>query len=199
MHAPYTTHLHIVMHIVYYLQGTLEHGLWLRHTISHTLIVPYSDVDWAGCKDYGRSTTGYAIFCSLNLVAWCSKKEPTISTSNTKDEYRAIGYTVAETIQICKLLYDPDVSLHTLVRLYYDNLSSTYMFTNPLQCGCSKHIVMDYHFDRELVAEGDSIIHYVPKMLQTVDILTKGISPQKFFITQTKSISSPRDQIEGEQ
>ena len=37
-----------------------------------------------------------------------------------------IGYTVAETIWIRKLLYDLGVTLSTPIRLYCDNLSAPY-------------------------------------------------------------------------
>ena len=105
MHAPRTTHLYAVKRIFLYLKGTLTHGLFLRPSTSPSIVIAYYDVDWAGCKDSCRSTTGYAVYLDPNLIVWRSKKQPTVSKSSTEAEYCAFGYTVAETVCIRKLLY----------------------------------------------------------------------------------------------
>jgi hypothetical protein len=37
-------------------------------------MVAYSDVDWAGCPDTCRSTSGYGFCLSNNLISWSSKR-----------------------------------------------------------------------------------------------------------------------------
>jgi hypothetical protein len=51
-----------------YLRGTLDYGLLLRCSTSSKLTV-YTDVDWAGCPDTHRSTSGYAVFLGTNLIS----------------------------------------------------------------------------------------------------------------------------------
>ncbi|XP_015162050.1 uncharacterized mitochondrial protein AtMg00810-like [Solanum tuberosum] len=97
MHAPRTTHLHCVKRIFKNLQGTLKYGLFLRASSSISMVVAYSDVDWAGCPDSWRSTIGFAVFLGSNLISWRAKKQPTVSRSSTEAEYSAIAYTVDET------------------------------------------------------------------------------------------------------
>ncbi|CAH9115574.1 unnamed protein product [Cuscuta europaea] len=75
------------METLRYLQGTIEHGLWLQPTSRPTCVIAYSDADWAGCPDTSRSTTGFAVFLGANLVSWKSKKQPTVSKSSTEAEY----------------------------------------------------------------------------------------------------------------
>ena len=94
MHASRTTYLHAVKHIFCYLEGTLDYGLGVRPSSSPSLVVAYSVVDWAGCMDSYRSATGYVVFLGPDLIAWPSKKQPSISKSSTKAEYRTIGYTI---------------------------------------------------------------------------------------------------------
>jgi len=75
-----------------------------------------------------------------NLIAWRSKKQPTIFESSTKTEYRAIGHIVAETVWLRKFLYNPDVSISALFCLYCGNVSGSSMYANPMQHDRSKHI-----------------------------------------------------------
>jgi hypothetical protein len=61
MHDPHEPHLTIAKRILRYLQDTLDHNLLLRCASTSDLVV-YTDVDWAGCLNTSRSTSGYVIF-----------------------------------------------------------------------------------------------------------------------------------------
>ncbi|CAH9107803.1 unnamed protein product [Cuscuta epithymum] len=149
MHAPRTTHLAAVKRIYRYLQGTLTHGLWLRSGQKISVVVAYSDADWAGCPDSCRSTTGYAIFLGENLISWRSKKQPTVSKSSTEAEYRAVAYTIQDTLFIRSLLADMGILVSDPVKLFCDNVSVSYLAVNPIQHDRNKHIKIGYHFVRE--------------------------------------------------
>ncbi|CAH9121509.1 unnamed protein product [Cuscuta epithymum] len=182
---------------VRYLQGTSSHGLWLRAGQSISLIVAYSDADWAGCPDSCRSTTGYAIFLGGNLISWRSKKQPTVSKSSTEAEYRAVAYTVQDTLFIRSLLLDMGIRISSPVQLFCDNVSASYLAVNPIQHDRSKHIKIDYHFVRERVAHGDLVVKYTPTQYQLADIFTKNLSSQRFeFLRSNLHVVSPA-QIEG--
>ncbi|CAH9063661.1 unnamed protein product [Cuscuta epithymum] len=197
MHAPRTTHLLAVKRIYRYLQGSVDHGLWLQSNPDISLIVAYSDADWAGCPDSSRSTTGYAVFLGSNLISWRSKKQPTVSKSSTEAEYRAIAYTVQDTLFIRSLLTDMGITISAPVQLRCDNVSASYLAINPIQHDRSKHIKIDYHFVRERVAHGDLVVKYVPTQLQLADIFTKSLSSQRFeFLRANLRVVSPA-QIEG--
>ncbi|XP_021808645.1 uncharacterized protein LOC110752330 [Prunus avium] len=62
MSSPSDTHLEAVKRILRYLKGTLGHGLSLCRSHDSSLLIAYSDADWAGCPDTRRSTTGYVSF-----------------------------------------------------------------------------------------------------------------------------------------
>ena len=118
-----------------------------------------------------------------------------MTKSSTEAEYRAIGYTVAKTIWIHKLLFYLRVTLSTPILLYYDNLSATCMSANPVEYDRSKHIAVDYHFVHERLADGDLVIRYIPTRLQTADIFTKGLTLQQFLLHRTNLPVHPPDQI----
>ncbi|CAH9064067.1 unnamed protein product [Cuscuta epithymum] len=138
--------------------GTMSHGLWLRTGQSISVIVAYSDADWARCPDSCRSTTGYAMFIGGNPVSWRSKNQPTESKSSTETEYRAFAYTVQDTLFIQSLLVDMGIQITAPVQLFCDNVSTSYLAVNPIQHDRNKHIKIDYHFVRERVAHGDLVV-----------------------------------------
>ena len=73
MHDPWEPHLAALKRILRYVRGTLDLGLHIRASSQSDLVV-YSDVDWAGCPDTRKSTSGYAVFLGDNLVSWSSKR-----------------------------------------------------------------------------------------------------------------------------
>ncbi|KAK1619295.1 hypothetical protein QYE76_024812 [Lolium multiflorum] len=121
MHDPREPHLLIVKRILRYLKGTLDHGLTLHSSTSHSLIA-YSDADWAGCPVTRRSTSGYCVFLGDNLVSWSSRRQPTVSRSSADAEYRAIATAVTETCWLRNLLQELGRPLDSATIVYCDNL-----------------------------------------------------------------------------
>ncbi|CAH9106734.1 unnamed protein product [Cuscuta europaea] len=169
------------MRISRYLQGTISHGLHLQPSTHPHSVLAYSDADWAVCPDTSRSTSGYAVFLGPNLISWRSKKQPTVSRSSTKAEYRAIAYTVQDTLHIRSILFELGFPIFRHVRLLCDNVSASYLSVNPIQHARSKHIDIDYHFVRERVGHGDLLVQYAPTKFQLADIFTKSLAPQQFL------------------
>jgi hypothetical protein len=95
MHTPREPHLTALKRILRYLRGLLDYGLLLRPSSTSDLVV-YTDVDWVGCLETRRSTSGYAVFLGANLVSWAAKRQPVISRSSADAEYRAVANGVAE-------------------------------------------------------------------------------------------------------
>jgi hypothetical protein len=105
MHDPREPHLTAMKRILRYLRGTPNFSLLLRPSSRSDLVV-YTDVDWAGCPDTRRSTSGYAVFLRDNLVSWSAKRQTVISRSSAKAEYRAVANGVAEATWLRQLLHE---------------------------------------------------------------------------------------------
>jgi hypothetical protein len=90
MHDPREVHLPLIKRILKYVKQTAHLGLQL-HAGSSSELVAYSDVDWAGCPDTRKSTSGFCIFLGTNLVSWSSKRHHTVSRSSAEGEYRAVA------------------------------------------------------------------------------------------------------------
>ncbi|GJU28338.1 ribonuclease H-like domain-containing protein, partial [Tanacetum coccineum] len=179
MHDPREPHLYALKRILRYVQGTLNYGLQLFSS-STTNLVAYSDADWAGCPTTRRSTSGYCVFLGNNLISWSSKRQPTLSHSSAEAEYRGVANAVIETCWLSNLLRELHTPLSSATLVYCDNVSAVYLSCNPVQHQRTKHIEIDIHFVRDLVAAGHVRVLHVPSRYQFADIFTKGLSSALF-------------------
>nr|XP_051187754.1 uncharacterized mitochondrial protein AtMg00810-like [Lolium perenne]XP_051187755.1 uncharacterized mitochondrial protein AtMg00810-like [Lolium perenne] len=174
MHAPRTSHFQLIKRVLRYLRGTSHYGLQLFPSSSHDLTA-YSDADWAGCPDTRKSTSGFCVFLGQNLVSWSSKRQPTVSRSSAKAEYRAVANCIAESCWLRQLLTELHHPPRRATIVFCDNVSAMYMSTNPVQHQRTKHVEIDLHFIRDRVALGEVKVLHVPTTSQFADVFTKGL------------------------
>ncbi|GJR16214.1 ribonuclease H-like domain-containing protein [Tanacetum coccineum] len=186
MHDPREPHFSALKRILRYVQGTLDYGLQLFSSTTDSLIA-YSDADWVVAPTR-RSTSGYCVFLGNNLLSWSSKRQPTLSRSSAEAEYRGVANAVAETCWIRNLLRELHTPLSSATIVYCDNVSVVYLSSNPVQHQRTKHIEIDIHFVRDLVATGQVRVLHVPSRFQYADIFTKGL-PSALFDEFRDSLS----------
>ncbi|KAL0359810.1 UNVERIFIED_CONTAM: Retrovirus-related Pol polyprotein from transposon TNT 1-94 [Sesamum angustifolium] len=87
---PYQQHWDAATHLVWYLNGSINKGLFFSATSPLTLKA-YFDADWACCVDSHRSLTGYGIFLSYSLISWKTKKQNMVSRLTAEAKYRSMG------------------------------------------------------------------------------------------------------------
>ncbi|XP_022157372.1 uncharacterized protein LOC111024092 [Momordica charantia] len=184
MQQPQMQHLRDVKCILRYLKHSLNHGISFRKNSSLNLYA-FCDADWAACPTTRRSTSGIYVFLGSNIISWSSKKQPTVSRSSSKAEYRSIANATAELTWITFLLRDIGIPLTKPPELFSDNMSALQMSINPVFHAIKKHIELDYHFVHEKVALGSLITQYIPTHDQLADICTKPL-PKNMF----KSLAS---------
>ncbi|GKD24419.1 ribonuclease H-like domain-containing protein [Tanacetum coccineum] len=179
MHDPREPHFSTLKRILRYVRGTLDYGLQLFFS-STTDLVAYSDADWAGCPTTHRSTSGYCVFLSNNLLSWSYKRQPTLSRSSAEAEYRGVANSVAETCWLRNLLRELHTPLSSITLVYCDNVSAVYLSCNPVHHQRTKHIEIDIHFIRDLVVASQVRVLYVPSRYQYADIFTKKLHSTLF-------------------
>ncbi|GKA78617.1 ribonuclease H-like domain-containing protein [Tanacetum coccineum] len=187
MHDPREPHFSALKRILRYVRGTLDYGLKLFSS-STTSLVAYSDADWAGCPTTRRSTSGYCMFLGNNLLSWSAKRQPTLSHSSAEAEYHGVANAVAETCWLRNLLRELHTPLSFATLIYCDNVSAIYLSSNPVQHQRTKHIEIDIHLVRDLVAAGQVRVLHVPSRYQYADIFTKGL-PSALFEEFRTSLS----------
>ncbi|GKE61184.1 ribonuclease H-like domain-containing protein [Tanacetum coccineum] len=108
-------------------------------------------------------------------------------------EYRGVANAVAKTCWLRNLLRELLTPLATATLVYCDNVSAVYLSSNPMQHQRTKHIEIDIHFVRDLIATGAIRVLHILSRYQYVDIFTKGL-PTSFldeFRTSLSVRSSP--------
>ncbi|GKF27403.1 ribonuclease H-like domain-containing protein [Tanacetum coccineum] len=111
-----------------------------------------------------------------------------LSRSSAEAEYRGVANAVAETCWIRNLLRELHTPLSSATIVYYDNVSAVYLSSNPVQHQRTKHIEIDIHFVRDLVAIGQVRVLHVPSLFQYADIFTKSL-PSALFDEFRDSLS----------
>lgn len=129
MQEPLDEHWKAVKKIIRYLKGTINDGLVLE-SCKILNINGYADADWATCHDDRKSTTGYCIFLGKNPVSWYFKKQPIVSRSNIKAEYRIVASATTEITWIESLLSELKVESYRKTTIWCDKLSTTLLAAN---------------------------------------------------------------------
>ena len=102
---PKESHLTAVKRIIWYINGTSDYGLWYSKD-SNSCLAGYSDADWAGSVDDGKSTLKGCFYLGNNFVSWMSKKKNSVSLSIAEAEYIAARSCCTQLLWMKKLLHD---------------------------------------------------------------------------------------------
>ncbi|GJU58961.1 ribonuclease H-like domain-containing protein [Tanacetum coccineum] len=143
-------------------------------------LVAFTNADCAGCPTTRRFTSGYCVFLGDNLLSWSSKRQHTLSRSSTEAKYRGVANVVAETAWLRNRLRELHMPLSSATLVYCDNVSAIYLTANPVRHQRTKHIEIDIHFVRDMVARGHVRVLHVRSRYQYADIFTKGLPTALF-------------------
>ena len=156
MSFPRKPHLQAAFHVLKYLKGTANYGLFYPKDGGEDFVA-YSDADWGSCPFSGRSLTGYCIFIGGCLVSWKTKKQRVTSKSSCEAELRSMSMTTAEVAWLTGLFEDILQPISLPVTLCCDNISAEYIAHNEVFHERTKHLKLDCYYIRENIEAG--LIH----------------------------------------
>ena len=173
--APRLPHFQAAIHVVKYLAGTLDWGLY--YAANQPLhLTAFCDSDWGSCAFSARSLTGYCVFLGNSLISWKTKKQKTVSKSSTEAEYRCMSQTTSEIVWVHGLLEDLSFIIPQPIDLYCDNKSANHLAYNPIFHERTKHLKVDCHYVREHIQSGFLKVLHIKSFLQLADLMTKSLS-----------------------
>lgn len=177
-------HYNYLSRLLRYLKTTLNFELTYSNNVTSVPLVGYADADWGNESDR-RSVTGYLFKVYDNTVSWVSRKQPTVSLSSTEAEYVSLCSATTEAIWLKRLLLDLGIETG-IVNIYEDNMPCIAISKDPMYHKRVKHIDIKYHFIREQIENKIIEPIYISTQEQIADVLTKGLSSQKFTVFRDK-------------
>ncbi|GJV35247.1 retrovirus-related pol polyprotein from transposon TNT 1-94 [Tanacetum coccineum] len=152
MKDPTTKHLKIAKRILHYIKVTIDYGMFYSLS-EYFKLVGYSNSDWAGSKDDGRSTSEFLFFLvrSCNIVCMS-----------------------------CNLLKELHMEQEDATGIYVDNKSTIDLAKNLVYHDQSKLINTRYHFIRECIARKDVRVIHTSSEYQVAYIFTNALNERDF-------------------
>lgn len=172
-------HYRAAKHLLRYIRGTSDLVLTFDVNADERTLQGCIDADWGGCPDTRRSTSGYLMRVWNSLVAWKSKRQPTVSLSTMEAELMSGADAVKESLWLKRLLTDMGFPNDGPVRLFCDNQGAILSAANPGQHDRRKHIDLRANFILENVRGGNVAFEYIPTNDNPADLLTKALNEQK--------------------
>lgn len=197
MQAPSVIHMQALKRVLRYLKQTIAHGLHLTRTKNLSLTA-FCNADWGGDTVDRKSTGAYIVYLGPNAISWSCKKQSTVARSSTEAEYRAIGSTTTEILWLQQLLLELGIHIAQPPTIFSDNIGANYLCANPVFHTRMKHLAIDYHFVRDLVAKNELQVSHVPSSHQLADLLTKPLSRRQHeFLTSKIGVVDPSSILRG--
>ena len=169
-------------HLIHYLAGTPEYGITYSRPDSATLsLEAYADSSFGGDDiDKGKSHTGYVIYFGGGPVDWSSHLQAVIAQSSAEAEYVAAFNASRTVVYFRHLLSDFGLTQHGSTVIWEDNEACIAQSKNPVSHKRCKHILLKYHYIRDLTESGIVRLQYISTTDQVADLLTKPLAPALF-------------------
>ena len=132
------------------MRGTSDYCI--TYNKNSEFVFGYVDSDFAGDLDKRRSTSGYVFTLAGGAISWMSKLQNIVALSTTEAEYIAASHACKEAVWLKGLLGEFG-RLKDNIRLLCDSQSAIHLAKNPAYHSKSKHILIKYHFVRQVITE----------------------------------------------
>ncbi|MBW0575166.1 hypothetical protein O181_114881, partial [Austropuccinia psidii MF-1] len=121
--APGVQHWNSFLHVLKYLSGTQEIGLYYKRQTTPSLVA-FSDADWGNCQTTCHSTSGFLALLHGCLVFWKTRKQPSVSISTAEAEYKSLCDLTSKLLWFRQWCQEADIfKCTTAITVWEDNQS----------------------------------------------------------------------------
>ncbi|MBW0517754.1 hypothetical protein O181_057469 [Austropuccinia psidii MF-1] len=196
---PGIQHWRAFLHVLKYLCGTQEMGLWYSRKGEAGLIA-YSNADWGNCRETRRFTSGFLTHLHGCLIFWKTRKQPLVSISTAEAEYKSLCDLTFELLWFHQLCQEVNILLlNTAITIWEDNKSCINIangncnFNNKIM----KHVDIQLHFVKEAIHSNLITLQYAPTTEMLADFLTKSV-PKPNFVWALAKLRILRLEVRGD-
>jgi hypothetical protein len=174
-------HWKAAKHLLRYIRGTSDLCLTFDAHGGKRMLLGWADADWGGCMDTRRSTTGYVFSTYGGIVAWKSKRQPTVALSTTQAELLASTDAGKEAIWLRQLLADlqlgPADGDPTTIK--NDNMGAVQLAKHQHGFKVNKAFDLRAQWIREHQDMGVIKLEHVDTQSNRADLLTKPFTAER--------------------
>lgn len=178
--SPTEAHWSALKRILRYLRGTIDLGIKWKQ-VKNSLLLGYSDADYANDTETRKSTTGLCIMLNGGPIMWKSQRQAIITLSTTESEYVAGCELVKDLLPIREQLSElGEIDSDKPTAILIDNQSAVRISNNESGLQRTKHIDIRRRWLNEQVQAKKIIVNHISSDKQAADILTKALYRSKF-------------------
>jgi Reverse transcriptase (RNA-dependent DNA polymerase) len=164
--------------VLRYLQGTKDYMLTYKRS-NNLEVIGYSDLDFSGCLDSKKSTSGYIFMLAGGSISWKSAKQSLRASSTMQAEFVACYHATGQAVWLKNFIPGLQVidSIARPLTLFCDNEAAVFFSKNNKSSGASKWIDIKYLIVRDKVKDGTIMIQHINTRVMLADSLTKALPP----------------------
>ena len=183
LHNPNKHCFRALNHLIHYLAGTPTLGI--RYSFGENTALrleAYADASYGGEDEaQAKSHHGYLIYFAGGIVDWSSTLQSTIALSSAESEHIAAFHASRSIFYYRQLLEELGHTQNQPTTLWEDNQACIAQSKNPVNHKRCKHILIKYHYLRQLTASNIVRLEYICTKSQIADALTKPLPPVDFL------------------
>lgn len=184
--SPTRRHWNGIKHILRYLRGSIDLGLFYPNESKQDL-VGYADAGYLSDPHNGKSQTGYVFTYGGTAISWRSQKQTLVSTSSNHAEIIALHETSRECVWLRSMIHHIKSSCNLPIKksptiLYEDNSACIQQLKEGyIKNDRTKHIPPKFFaYTQELMKKDEIDIQYVMSSKNSADLFTKALPTAAF-------------------
>lgn len=178
---PNPKHWKALKHVMRYLQGTTDFGIWLPSGSAIPTLEVWCDADWGRDQDRRRSRTGYLLTIGGGPVIWSSKLQSSTAESSTEAEFTALAKCVGEVNWVRAVLSELGFPPTGPTTVHQDNLGAIAWTKDVQGLRNVKHIGIKYYVVRDAVENDEVEVRFISTSDNRADSLTKTLAGDSFI------------------
>ena len=178
-----------VKRVFRYVANSKAKGIVYKSDYQSGVLESFSDADFGGCMQTGRSTSGVLVLYAGGAISWLSQRQAMVATSTTEAEIVAANEAAKELIWLKRLISEIS-SLKQIPIIYVDNSAAVRLAQNPEFHRRTKHISLKHFFIREKVLEEEINVQQISTEMQIADLMTKPLhKPRLLMLCEKMGLS----------